>query len=84
VSSEGNHVEMSCRDVVALVTDYLEGAMPSEDRLLFETHLAWCAPCVRYLEEMRQTIALTGRLLEEDLEPEWRDAMLRIFGEFRP
>ena len=50
---------MTCQELVELVTDYLEGALPREDAARFEAHLAACPGCVTYLEQMRSTIALT-------------------------
>jgi Putative zinc-finger len=82
VSNEPHQGELTCRELVELVTDYVERAMPSQRRLRFEEHIAFCAPCARYLDQMRQTIVLTGRLRADDLDPEWREAMLRVFREF--
>ena len=53
------------------MTDYLEGAL-RRDRLDFERHLVWCSFCRDYLDQMRTTIALTGR--PEDAEPRRRSA----------
>jgi anti-sigma factor RsiW len=78
-----SNTEMVCRELVELVTEYLEGSLPSGQRLRFEQHIAYCAPCVRYLEQMRQTIVITGALREDDLDPEAREAMLHIFREFK-
>lgn len=75
--------EMVCRELVELVTEYLEGSLPPGQRLRFEEHIAYCAPCVRYLEQMRQTIVITGALREDDLDPEAREAMLHVFREFK-
>ena len=75
--------EMVCQELVELVTEYLEGSLPAEQRIRFEEHIAHCAPCVRYLEQMRQTIVLTGALRENDLDHETRNAMLQIFREFK-
>jgi anti-sigma factor RsiW len=51
--------ELSCQELVELVTDYLEGAMAPEERERFETHVADCPGCDIYLEQMRATLALT-------------------------
>jgi anti-sigma factor RsiW len=75
--------EMTCQELVELVTDYLEGSMSSDRRLRFEEHIAYCSPCVRYLDQIRETIAITGTL-REALDPECRDMMLRVFREFSP
>ena len=75
--------EMTCKELVEVVTDYLEGRMPAEQRLLLEEHLAFCDWCQTYLEQMRATIRLTGNLREDDLEPEAREALLGVFRDWR-
>jgi anti-sigma factor RsiW len=50
---------MTCQELVELVTDYLEGALPREDAERFEAHLAECPGCEAYLEQVRTTIAIT-------------------------
>jgi anti-sigma factor RsiW len=50
--------DLSCRELVELVTDYLEGAMTPEEAARFEAHVAACAGCEAYLEQVRATIAL--------------------------
>ena len=52
--------DLSCRELVELVTEYLEGALPEGERARFEAHLANCAGCETYLEQVRATIALVG------------------------
>ena len=74
--------EITCQQLVELVTEYLEDRLPVEERLLFEEHLAFCTSCVTYLDQMRQTIQVTGMLREDDLDPHARDAMLKVFKEF--
>jgi anti-sigma factor RsiW len=75
--------EMTCKELVEVVTDYLDGSMPAQQRLLFEEHLAFCDWCQTYLEQMRATIRLTGTLREEDLEPQAREALLGVFGDWK-
>ncbi|MGH2816607.1 MAG: zf-HC2 domain-containing protein, partial [Actinomycetota bacterium] len=41
--------DLECREVVEVVTDYLEGAMAPGDRQLFDDHLALCEDCQAYL-----------------------------------
>jgi anti-sigma factor RsiW len=50
---------MSCRELVELVTDYLEGALAPEDVARFEAHVAACPGCEAYVEQMRATIEVT-------------------------
>ena len=71
--------EMPCRELVELITDYLEDRLSPVDRERFETHLAECEACRTYLEQFRQTIRVLGRLPEESLSPEARHALLDAF-----
>ena len=71
--------EMTCRELVELVTHYLEKRLSWHDRERFETHLADCSGCRSYLEQMRQTIRALGHLPEESLSPEARSALLAAF-----
>ena len=75
---------MTCRELVALVTDYLEGRLPAGDRSRFEAHLDVCADCRAYVEQMRGTVAALGRLPDEErLSDGVRDELLRAFGTWR-
>lgn len=74
-----NLPEMPCRELVELVTDYLEDRLSPLDRARFEAHLAECEACHTYLEQFRQTIRALGRLPEESLSAEARDALLAAF-----
>jgi predicted anti-sigma-YlaC factor YlaD len=73
----------SCREMVELVTEYLEGAMPARERAIFEAHLAVCPGCTAYFEQMRQTIGALGRLAEDDIPAATRDELLVIFRRLR-
>ena len=53
---------MICRDVVELMTDYLEGTLTPADQARFEAHIAGCDGCHAYLEQMRTTLKVTGRI----------------------
>jgi len=72
-------IPLPCQELVELVTDYLEGALPPADRERFDRHIAGCDGCTAYLEQMRTTIRLTGRLRPEDISPDARAALLRSF-----
>jgi anti-sigma factor RsiW len=74
--------EMPCRELVELVTDYLENRLSPQDRARFEAHIAECEYCDAYLEQMRQTIRALGRLPEESLSAEAGDALLAAFRDW--
>lgn len=70
---------LTCHEVVELVTDYLEGALSDEARRRVEEHLSGCDGCTRYLEQMRETIRLTGRLTEEQIPEEQQRVLVEAF-----
>lgn len=75
--------DLVCRDAVALVTDYLDGALSRPDRQRFEAHLAACPHCSTYLEQIRTTIALTGRIEPDALEPQAQDELIALYRSWR-
>ena len=70
---------MSCHDLVEAITEYLEGVMDPAERAGIDAHLAGCPGCQTYLEQMRTTISLTGRLTEDAIPVEGRDELLAAF-----
>ena len=75
--------DLACREVVELVTDYLEDALPADLRIAVERHLAMCDGCAAYLAQFRETIRLTGSLREDDVAPEAMEALLGAFRQLR-
>ena len=75
--------QLSCRELVELVTDYLEGALSEEERLRFEEHIGLCNGCRIYLDQMRQTISWLGYLPKEAMTPEAESALLDAFRGWR-
>jgi anti-sigma factor RsiW len=72
--------QLSCRQVVELVTEYLDGVMEPRRRARFEAHLAGCRGCSNYLEQFRTTVAVVGRLEVGDVpEP----VMTELVAAFR-
>jgi predicted anti-sigma-YlaC factor YlaD len=75
--------ELSCREVVEILSDYLEGAMTPEDRVRLEEHLTDCDGCTAYLEQLRVTIRLSGRLSEDAVSAEGMAPLLEAFRAWR-
>jgi anti-sigma factor RsiW len=75
--------EISCKELVELVTDYLEDALPVGDRTRFDAHLADCPWCVEYVAQIERTISAVGA--------SWRDVegdaamaeLLEVFGDWK-
>jgi anti-sigma factor RsiW len=75
--------QISCEEMVELVTDYLEGAMPRATRRRFERHLRGCDGCTTYVEQMRETVVALGRLPEEEIPAGALDELLVAFRDWR-
>ena len=78
-----NRHGLACQEMVELVTEYLEGTLSRSQRRRFEAHLAGCEHCTEYLEQMRATIRLTGRLRAEDLSPAMHEEFASIYRRWR-
>ena len=74
---------LTCKEVVELVTDYLEGVLPVDMHRRFDQHLSVCDPCVIYLDQMRQTIRAAGEVPEEALDSERREELLQVFRRWK-
>jgi hypothetical protein len=75
--------DFPCREAVTIVTDWFEGALPSGERAVLERHLAWCAGCTTYVDQLRDTVRLTGRLREQDVPAPVMDVLVAAFREAR-
>ena len=77
--------EVVCQQWVELVTAYLEGALPRRVEKAIDRHLADCPHCREYLEQMRLTIRISGRIaVDDDVPPDVVDALEAAFRELRP
>jgi anti-sigma factor RsiW len=70
---------LTCHEVIEIITEYLEGALPADDRRRVEEHLAICDGCTTYLEQMRETIRLTGMLTEEQIPEDQKRDLVEAF-----
>jgi anti-sigma factor RsiW len=76
--------ELACREVVELLTAYLDGALSAQVRSSVESHLAECPPCDIFLDQLRSTIRLAGRLPPEEIHPDTAQVLLEKFRSWRP
>ena len=75
--------DMSCSEIVELVTEYVEGGLSTTDRDRFEEHIAFCTPCLTYLEQMRQTVVGIGEVSPDDLSPELQARLVEAFRDWK-
>ena len=75
---------MPCRELIEVITDYLEGGLTPEDRTRFEEHLEACSACRMYLDQFEVVIRTLGRIEEDQLDPELRAGLVEAFADFKP
>ena len=74
-----NTNDMSCKELVELVTDYLEGALSPADQQRFELHMGKCEGCEFYIDQLRLTIKATGQLTEDSIGLATKEKLLAAF-----
>ena len=75
--------ELSCQELVELVTNYVDGILSPAERASFDHHLEGCTGCREYVEQMRSTIEVTGRLTPADVSPEMEEKLLTVFRNWK-
>ena len=74
---------LTCQEIVEIVTEYLEHALPPEQATLFEEHMNFCTDCAWYLEQMRTAVAAVGRIDEDDVPDEARQQLMSAFRHWK-
>lgn len=80
--THGDQVDIACRELVEIVTDYLEGALDSAMTAAVERHLAICPHCDRYIEQMRETISAVGHVPVDTLDEQAKADLVAAFRNF--
>ena len=80
---ETNPHDMSCKELVELVTDYLEGALSPTDQRRFELHISKCDWCKIYIDQIRLTIKAAGKLTEQSINPRAKEELLAVFRNWK-
>lgn len=75
--------KMDCKDLVEVVTDYIEGTLEPDLVRTLDAHLPDCPACVEYIAQMRKTMELAGRITVDDVSPEAEQALLDVFRNVR-
>lgn len=65
----------SCRAIVDVLCDYLEGELPPEEAMDFDSHMADCPPCVSFLKTYRKTTELCRSLSPEEIPTELKERL---------
>jgi anti-sigma factor RsiW len=75
-------IAASCRDIVEIVTEYLDGGLVRAERLAFEQHVMLCPPCRAHLTQMRRTVQAAGGLRDTEVPEGLRADLLAAFRDF--
>jgi predicted anti-sigma-YlaC factor YlaD len=74
---------LTCHEIIELLSTYIEGGLTADDRSRVDEHLALCDGCTTYLEQMRETIRLSGMVTEEQVPEDEKTALLAAFRDWR-
>ena len=66
---------LTCREVLDLFTDYLDGALAPVVRARVVAHLDGCDACRRYLDQFTASIDMTAALREESIPDDVRGSL---------
>jgi anti-sigma factor RsiW len=78
-----SHLHITCQEVVELVSDYVDQALPPNEAALFEQHLNFCDGCVWYVDQLRTTIDMVGELRAEDVPDDTKAKLMTAFRDWR-
>jgi anti-sigma factor RsiW len=82
VRRAGEH-DLTCREAVALVAAYLDGALGAREHELLTRHLDECPHCSEYLKQIEATILVTGEVRAEHLDPLAREDLMDLYRRWR-
>jgi anti-sigma factor RsiW len=74
---------LTCHDVIELLSNYIDGVLTADERRRVDEHLALCDGCTTYLEQMRESIRLSGMVSEDQVPESERAALLDAFRDWR-
>jgi hypothetical protein len=81
MAESADHI--TCQEVVELVNDYLERALPPDETTVFEQHLNFCDGCDLYVEQLKHTVETVGAIREEDVPAEAKERLLGAFRDWK-
>jgi anti-sigma factor RsiW len=75
---------LTCRQLVNMLSDYVDGELPPTLQRRLEAHLEGCTPCTAFLQTFKQTQTLAQSLHDEDMPPELRQRLRSFLREQLP
>ena len=75
--------DIVCQQAVELMSDFLDGSLPRRQRRRLERHLRACDACTAYLEQIQATVAVTGTVGPDDLDPQTLEGLVDLFRRYQ-
>lgn len=75
--------ELSCRELVEMVTAYFDGAMDIDERTRFEHHVVYCGGCRSFVDQLRAERKLLAALPAASVPDETRERLLDAFRKWK-
>ena len=72
----------TCKEVIDIAAEYVEGAMTTSQLTRFELHLNFCDGCFTFVDQIRATAAMAGRLSEEQIPDDTKAKLLAAFRDW--
>jgi predicted anti-sigma-YlaC factor YlaD len=72
-------IELTCQELVELVTEYLEQALPPPASERFAQHLAKCEGCRNYVNQIKRTIVVLGQTVNLPLSEDEQTRLRTLF-----
>jgi anti-sigma factor RsiW len=76
-------LDLACKELVELVTDYVEGALAPGERARFDAHLTECPDCAEYVAQLHRTIVAVGLAATELERTVPMSELLRVFRNWK-
>jgi len=67
-----------CREILELLSDYIDGDCAPPVRALVESHLADCANCLAFLNTLKKSVEMTRELSCDEIPDEVRLRLHRL------
>lgn len=81
--SKGTNVVLSCREVAKSASDYLDANLSWRRRLQLRLHLAMCAHCRRYVDQLALSIAALRGLKQDAAASETAEQVIAALRQTR-
>lgn len=73
---------LSCRDLAEIATEFTEGKLPFRRRVELHLHMAMCRGCRRFVDQLRTTTVMLGRMPAPEVSPKAQEELTGKYAEW--